>query len=292
MKRLTVVGFGLIGGSFALAQKRCAPIFVTAVDLPQALAHPRAEEIADARVDVRDDAAFERAVADSTLTVVSAPVGVICRLLPAVLARAALVTDTGSTKRRIEVAARSSPRGARFVPGHPMAGSPEGGIERARADLFESRPWILCGDHAARDALASVEQWVGDTGAVCVHLTAAAHDAAVARTSHLPQLVASALLGVVERAGALPAAGPAFERLAHSAGGPEAMWRDIWASNADEIARALDELAAALGPVAVALASGRSEAAEELLGAARRLRRALDSRDSAPESKPDRGQRE
>ena len=292
MKRLTVVGFGLIGGSFALSQRRSAATHVTAVDFPEILAHARSAEIADLRVDARDDAAVERALESSELTLVAAPVSAICRLLPKLLSKASLVTDTGSTKRSVEQAARVSPRAARFVPGHPMAGLPEGGIEQARADLFDARPWILCGTHSDADAVASVERWVRDAGAVCIHLTASEHDAAVARTSHLPQLVASALLGVVEQARALPTAGPAFERLLRTAGGPETMWRDIFASNADEISLALRELAQALEPVARELAQGQSGAAENLLGSARRLRRELGGWNSAEEIPAARGKRE
>lgn len=283
MQRLTVVGFGLIGGSFALAQKRAGETHVTAVDFPQTLAAPRAAALADARVDANDGAAVQRALASSELTLVSVPVNVICRLLPLLLDTAPLVTDTGSSKRRIVEAARSHPRASRFVPGHPMAGSPEGGIEQARADLFEGRPWLLCGEGSDRDAVSRVERAVRATGAVCVQLTASEHDAAVARTSHLPQLVASALLGVADRAGARAAAGPAFERLLRTAGGPEAMWRDIFESNADEIGRALRELVSALAPVAAELDQGQSRAAEELLRSARELRRELTSRDSIAE---------
>jgi prephenate dehydrogenase len=283
MKRLTVVGFGLIGGSFALAQRRAAPTHVTAVDFPDTLAHPRAAEIADARIDASDRAAVDRALESSALTLVAVPVSAICELLPRLLEVAPLVTDTGSTKRSIVQAASVSSRARRFVPGHPMAGLPEGGIEQARAELFEGRPWILCGATADDDAVATVEHWVRDTGAACIHLDSAEHDAAVARTSHLPQLVASALLGVVNHARALPAAGPAFERLLRTAGGPEAMWRDILATNADEIALALEELNAALGPVESELARGQSGSAEQLLSAARTLRRELSGRDSAAE---------
>jgi prephenate dehydrogenase len=142
--------------------------------------------------------------------------------------------------------------------------------------LFDGRPWLVCPEGADPDAVQTVEAWARDVGATIVQLSAAEHDAAVARTSHLPRLVASALVRVVDDAGATAAGGPAFERLVRTAGGPEAMWRDIFESNADEIARAILELSAVLEPIARELAGNAStEKAEALLHAAGQLRAEL-----------------
>jgi prephenate dehydrogenase len=287
MNRLTVIGFGLIGGSFALAHKRRRPTHVTAIDFTNVLSHPRAIEATDERIDARDVDRVAAALAASSLVLLATPVRVICEALPRVLETARLVTDAGSTKREVQRAARACPRGARFVPAHPMAGLPDGGIEHARADLFEKRPWFVCPEGADDDAVKAVELWVEDAGARAVRLTAGEHDAAVARTSHLPRLVASAVLGVVDAARASPAAGPALERLARTVGGPESIWRDIFASNADEIASAILELTAALVPVAEELtAGGTTERAEALLRTARRVRAELNQTAAAAESPP------
>lgn len=281
MSRLVVIGFGLIGGSFALSHRRREAALVTAIDFPSVLDHPRAREAADEFVDARDGERVRSVVAASSLVVLAAPVQVIRDCLPWALAAAPLVTDCGSTKRAVQRTARGCARAARFVPGHPMAGLPDGGIEHARADLFEGRPWFVCPEGADDDAVEDVERWIRGVGARPVRMTAAAHDAAVARTSHLPRLVASAVLGVVDGAGAQLAAGPALQRLARTVGGPETIWRDIFASNADEIAQALFELSALLVPVAEELAaSGRTDRAEALLTAARRVRAELS--DPAP----------
>ena len=283
MNRLCVLGFGLIGGSFALAQKRAEKTFVTAVDFPRVLAEPRAAQIADELVSADDEQASRAALQAADLVFLAVPVRVLCERLAFVLPESRLVTDCGSTKRAIVRAASGIANQARFVPGHPMAGLPDGGIAEARAELFDGRPWILCGESADADAVRSVEHWVRRAGAEPVHLNAAAHDAAVARTSHVPQLVASALVGLVGARDAAATGGPAFERLTRTAGGPEAMWRDIFASNADEIAAALGELIGALAPVQTELSRGSSSGqAEALLEAARRVRYELQRAGAKP----------
>ena len=95
----------------------------------------------------------------------------------------------------------------------------------------------------------------------------------MARTSHLPQLLASALAVLVDAEAARDAAGPAFERATRTAGGPGPIWRDIFASNGDEIARAIAELCRTLEPLAAELAAGeKTDLADELLARARAIR--------------------
>src|SRR5207237_479272 len=106
---------------------------------------------------------------------------------------AQVITDCGSTKRSICARVAGLPRARRFVPSHPMAGGPEGGSGLARADLFEGQTWLICPENADPDALERVEELVGLVGAKSVHISVAAHDRAVAFTSHAPQLLASAL---------------------------------------------------------------------------------------------------
>jgi prephenate dehydrogenase len=112
-------------------------------------------------------------------------------------------------------------------------------------------------------------------GAQCVHLSLDAHDRAVAYTSHVPQLVASTLSVLSSRAGALPAAGPAYRATTRSAGGAEVMWRDIFAANADEISVVLRQLAGELEVVARGLEASPPDlgAALALLAEARKARK-------------------
>lgn len=274
MMRLCVVGFGLIGGSLALAARAARfASHVTAVDIPQVLGTEAARRAADVCIDVADEGELARAVSEAEMTVLAAPVGAICESVEWVLGRAHVVTDCGSTKRRIVECAGRSPRAARFVPGHPMTGQPSGGVQSARADLFAGSAWLLCPQGRDPQAVAAVEHLVTALGARSIHLTPEEHDAAVARTSHLPQLLASALLVLAGQSAARGAAGPAFERATRAAGGPSAVWRDIFTSNGDEVARAIRELLGALEPLAAELeARGDTRATEALLERARRYR--------------------
>lgn len=273
--KLTVVGLGLLGGSFALSLREVErSVEVTAVDLPEVLDRPAARRAADAFVPVTDEAAMREAVRSADLTLLAAPVRRIVTLLPSVLGAARLVTDCGSTKRAIADAAAGLPGRGRFVLGHPMAGAPEGGIEHARAGLFRDRRWLICPDGSDPDALGSIEELVRRLGAEPVRLDASAHDHAVALTSHATQLVASALAAVALEAGAQVTAGPAFDGATRVAGGPAEMWGDILNTNARDVADALAALGRELETVRAGLAQSvpDTRAALALLARARRLR--------------------
>lgn len=253
MKRVTIVGFGLIGGSLALALRRGGKVHVTAIDREPVLLRPEAQTAADERLALDDSEALKAALERSDVTVLAVPVGTIVRLLPWSLSHARVVTDCGSTKREIAHAAAEHARGAFFVPGHPMAGLPDGGIENARGDLFEGRSWILSPQHTDPAAFEAVSELLALTGANLVELSPEAHDRAVAVTSHLPQLLASSLFTLLDERTARVAMGPAFERATRAAGGPESMWSDIFETNADEVARAAEALSQELAAIATGL---------------------------------------
>lgn len=241
--KVTVIGLGLLGGSFALGLRELEPeVRVTGVDLADVLARPAARRAADELVLASDAPAVDAAVAAADLTLLAAPVRRIVALVPRVLTVARLLTDCGSTKGSIVEAAAASPRRGRFVPGHPMAGAPSGGIELASPDLFRGRRWLLCADGADPDAFETVEGIVRRLGADPVRIDASVHDRAVALTSHATQLVASALAAVAAEQGAEVTAGPAFEGATRVAGGPPEMWGDILSTNAGDIERALAAL--------------------------------------------------
>jgi prephenate dehydrogenase len=253
MRRVAIVGFGLIGGSLALALRRSDGIHVTAIDRAPVLARAEAKHAADELLPLEEAEAMQQALERADITVLAVPVGTIVRLLPWSLSHARVVTDCGSTKREIAQAAAEHPRGASFVPGHPMAGLPDGGIENARGDLFEGRTWIVCPERSAVGARTAVMEMIRLTGAQVVELSPDLHDRAVAITSHLPQLVASGLYALAEGENARLAMGPAFERATRGAGGLESMWSDIFETNADEVARAADALSQELAKVAAGL---------------------------------------
>ena len=275
MKRVAVFGFGLIGASIAAALRNAAPhVELIAIDLPRVLNGSEVVALSDERIDSGDRPRVLLAAEAADLCVLAAPVGVIAAELPALLEAAQVVTDCGSTKRSICAGLRGLPRARRFVPGHPMAGGPEGGAGFARADLFKGQTWLLCPEDSDADAVARVEALIALVGAKSVHLSLIEHDRAVAYTSHAPQLFASALSVLSARAGASVAAGPAYRATTRSAGGAASMWQDIFRANADQISAALRELATELNRVAEGLEAAPPDpsAALALLAEARALR--------------------
>jgi prephenate dehydrogenase len=273
---VAVFGLGLLGGSFALALRAIEPnAVITGIDLPEVLERPAARLAAQRLVAVDDADGIDVALARADLTLLAAPVRRIVALLPHVLEHSRLVTDCGSTKRAIVAAAAGSPRRGRFVPGHPMAGAPEGGIELAHAELFRGRRWLICPEGCDVDALATIESLVRRLGAEPHRIDPVTHDRAVALTSHATQLVASALAALALESNLMLGAGPAFESATRVAGGPAAMWRDILETNAPEIERALAALGAEIEDVRAALAKPQPDidVALALLARARLLRR-------------------
>ena len=202
MKQLAIFGFGLVGASIAAAVRHANPSTeIVAIDLPEVISTPAVRALARQFVAHDDHERVQAAAAAADLCVLAAPVSAIAAQLPALLDVARVVTDCGSTKRSICAAIVGSTRARRFVPGHPMAGGPEGGAALARADLFRDQTWLVCPENSDADAVARVEELLQLVGAKSVHLSVAAHDRAVAYTSHVPQLFASALSALAADAG-------------------------------------------------------------------------------------------
>lgn len=271
-----VIGLGLIGGSFALALRELEPTArVTGVDRRSVLERALERGAVERAIELEDGRAIDVAVAKADLVLLSAPVTAIAAMLPRVLTRAHVVTDCGSTKRLIATSASTSLRARRFVPGHPMAGAPEGGIDLADPGLFRDRRWLLCPEASDADAVELVESLVRRLGATPIRLGIADHDRWVALTSHVTQVVASALAAVALESGAEPAHGPAFERATLGAGGPEEIWDDILSTNADAVAAALAAVTRELSAVEAALSLPKPDTgpARALLARARRARK-------------------
>jgi prephenate dehydrogenase len=276
--QVTIVGLGLIGGSFAHALRELEPrLRLVGVERAAPLAGPGPAPPVDEALSADERPRVLEAFAASELVFLATPVASIRHWLADALASGAIVSDCGSTKRAVAREAQASPLAARFVPGHPMAGV-SGGLKQASARLFEQQPWVLCPEGVDPLAFNAVEQLVRRLGACPVHLSVAEHDRAVAATSHAPRLAASALLVVSDRRNAFAAAGPALERLSRIAGGSSDVWSDILASNPDEIASALSELIELLRGCADELASaGTTRHSIELLALADEARARFDA---------------
>jgi len=256
---VAIVGFGLIGGSIALAiRERWPSIRITAVDRQPVLAHAAGSGAIDrAAQNIAD-------LGGHDLVVLAAPVEQNIQLLPqvaAIIGERALITDVGGTKRAI-VNAASSLSGARaaFVGGHPIGGAEQGGFAFARADLFRGRPWILTPNGTSpAPAVDRIAGFVESLGARPTRMDAEEHDRLMAFLSHLPQLTVSALMHVVGEATAssgLRLAGRGLVDSTRLASSPADVWREVCASNAGDIGAALDQLIARLQQLRAGLTDG------------------------------------
>ena len=195
-------------------------------------------------------------------------------VLGGLLSASTPVTDAGSVKARI-VAALENSLGGRFIGAHPMAGSEQSGISWARADLFDGAACILTPTPGSDPrALDEVRRFWKEAGCRLCEMSPAAHDAAVARISHLPHAVAAALVRAAllkyPRAAAL--AGSGYRDTTRVAVGPEALWREIFLDNREELLAAISDLQVRIGELKNALAHGDGEAVEAFLREARSLR--------------------
>jgi prephenate dehydrogenase len=282
--RVAIVGVGLIGASIASAVRRRWPSsLVIGVDRKDIIERAMVVHIIDVGA---DDLGM---VSDADLVVLAAPITVNEQLLehelPPLISRQATITDVGSTKRTMGAAARNLPGNLMFVGGHPIAGAAAGGLEHARDDLFEGRPWILC--PASNQDVAQLRAFVTALGATCVEMSPEEHDRTVAFLSHLPQLAASALMHVVGEGageGSLVLAGRGLKDTTRLAGSPPGVWKDVCATNADNLRVALDELIRVLQEQRDDLTRG--EALERIFRSARRWKDQLDSPAPAPNSNP------
>ncbi len=284
ISQVTIIGLGLIGGSIALALRERGGVKVAAVDDAAVISDPRAVAMTDERVAAQDRVAFSGLLSRTELAVLAVPVGDIARLLPEVLQSAQVATDCGSTKEHIARVGGGHERGRFFVPGHPMAGRPVGGLANASATLFVGARWLLCPQASDPGAVQVVESLVAALGGLAVHVEPEHHDRGVALTSHVPQLFASALAVLATRQQAWEVSGPGFASATRVAGGAESMWRDILATNAGHVAGALRALMRELEVVASDLEGSPTEVASalRLLAEARQARE-----DAAPMSRPE-----
>jgi prephenate dehydrogenase len=245
---VAIYGLGLIGGSIALAiKRRWASVAVTAIDRPHVVASALRMGIAD------DGGESVAAAAGADLVMLAAPVlqnAAVVRELPRLLTAPVVVTDAGSTKRAMMEAAATLPAHIQFIGGHPLSGAAISGLEAARPDLFDDRPWILTPPAAApAPSIGLLAQFVSGLRAVPHQMAADEHDRLLAYISHLPQLAVSALMhvvGVHAREEGLVLAGRGLRDTTRLASSSASTWRDIVGTNGDNVSAAIDDLIAAL----------------------------------------------
>jgi prephenate dehydrogenase len=270
ISRVTILGTGLIGGSFAKAlRKYTSDMHISGWDRPDVA---RVAQSSGAF----DDAStgdLAPALRTADLIFIALPIGVTLDLLPEIARaapRRALITDACSTKLRIVQAAEelfSGPPAPLFLAGHPMAGREVAGMAHADADLFRDAPYALIGEATApRDPRVSAFlKLLEKIGARPMWLGAPQHDYAVGLASHLPQLAAVALASFLydrldENGLPITLAGPGLRDSLRLAGSPYSTWRDIVLTNQEVLSAALDLFARRLDDLREKLASRELEA--------------------------------
>ena len=281
MTRAALIGTGLVGGSVGLALRRTG-ITVRGYDRDaERLARALDRGVLDEATD-----SIEAAAADADVVFVAVPVGATADAVIAALdAGAHVVTDVGSVKAPV-VAAIEAARpelAARYVGGHPMAGSEQDGLEGADADLVVGATWVLTPtDRTDATAFAVVRALLGRLGAEVFAISPSDHDALVAVVSHVPQLAATTLMDVAAARGSshallLRLAAGGFRDMTRIAAGHPGIWPDICVANRDAIVAALDEYVGALSRVRALVEGGDREGLLEVLERARTARRSLPS---------------
>ena len=260
--QIAVLGVGLIGGSIGLAARE----WVEDAEVVGFGRNPdRLERARELGAVDRATLDLAEAVGQAAACFVCGPVGVLPDLVEEVLGLApsdCVVTDVGSTKQSIVAAITDE----RFVGGHPIAGAETAGVEHARADLFQGATWYLTPREESSGLLYErLHRIVVSLGARPVAIDADRHDRLLATVSHLPHVLANALVAQAARAlgeegEALPRVGPSFRDATRVAGANSDIWTDIYLSNADAVAASIDETIRRLGDIADALRAGDPDA--------------------------------
>jgi len=286
INRLALIGVGLIGGSLARALRDAGHVREV-IGYGRGLGNlQRAVELGVAD---RVETSLSAAVRDADMVVLATPVGSMAEILGAIapyLANDAVVTDVGSVKGTIAAAARTAlgEKLSSFVPGHPIAGTERTGVEASFSSLFVGRRVVLTPlAETSAEAVARVRAMWQAAGADVVSMSVEHHDAVLAATSHLPHLLAYALVDMLARLD------DSREIFAYAAGGfrdftriassdPE-MWRDISLANRDAIVSMLKKYRAEVDGLIKAVSAGDGEKLQTLFAHAKAARDALVTND-------------
>jgi prephenate dehydrogenase len=278
-ERVAIIGVGLIGGSFSLAlkeKKLCGHVVGagrSAANLETALERGAIDSIAP-------DAAT--AAQDADLVLIATPVAQFEQVLASIksnLKPNAIVSDAGSTKRDVVAAARKGlgTKVARFVPAHPIAGAEKSGAGAASADLFRGRRVVLTplAENGGEDIETIAGAWSA-VGARVSRMTPEEHDGVFAAVSHLPHLLAYALVNEVSRrpnsAQLFGYAAGGFRDFTRIASSHPEMWRDICVANSDQLLKEISNFSVELESIRRFLENGDAASLEKLFAGARAAR--------------------
>ena len=260
--RVALLGLGLIGGSVGLAARERLGAHVTGFDPDPAV---RERALARGAVDVA--VADPVALGAADVALVAAPVQALSERIADACAHVdgAVVSDVGSTKHALVEAA---PQGSRYIGGHPLAGAEVAGVEHARADLFDGATWYLTPRADSEGILLErLHRFVTGLGAVPTVIGHAEHDRLMAAFSHVPHVVANALVAQATRAlgdEAIPVVGPSFRDATRVAGANPPLWAGIYEANRDAVLDGLDATIDLLREARALLAAGGADGRADL----------------------------
>ncbi|WP_166824064.1 prephenate dehydrogenase [Brevibacterium limosum] len=270
--RVHIIGTGLLGASLGLAlsaqghQVTLEDTSPTAQQLAADLGAGQVVNPTDAFAEEAGptDATDVSAPAHPDIVVVATPPDVAAWVIAAALEDYpnATVTDVASVKTRLLEAVRELVTGTRldrYIGCHPMAGREKSGAIAAQSDLFTARPWVICSDEdTPADRLSEVIAMAEDTGASVLHLDPRIHDAAVAKVSHVPQIVSSLVASQLRHAPLeeISLAGQGLRDVTRIAASDPGLWTQILTGNAEEVRSVLIDLRTELDEVIGALELG------------------------------------
>lgn len=266
INKLAIIGVGLIGGSFALAVRASGMVSHISGfgrnenNLKKAL-----------QLGVIDhySLAIEDVVKDADLIFIAVPVGHFKTVLSQIkeaIKPDAIITDGGSTKANVIEAAESvfNDLPVNFVPGHPIAGTENSGVEASFAQLYQDHRVILTPmSYTSAHAIAVVSELWKSTGAEIVLMDAEHHDQVLAATSHLPHLLAFSLVNTLttldEKQEIFDNAAGGFRDFTRIASSDPSMWQDICLANKEALLEHLDHFTRDLGQLRIALEKGDAD---------------------------------
>lgn len=276
MDTVAIVGLGLVGGSFALALRKAG--FHGEI---VGVSSPAAIEAGLKRGAISRGLTLAEAAKAADLMYLAQPVDRILgtiEILGSMLQTGCLVTDAGSTKAAIVKKAQQYLPATQFLGGHPLAGKEQRGMDAADEDLFSGRPYVLTPDGNEASRAERLKEWLGRMGANIIEMSAEAHDKTVAFTSHIPQVLSTALALTLEREQndqLRKVFGPGLLDMTRLAMSDAGLWAGILASNEKNVQNGLKsfisilkELQNAIGKPEIA---GLFESASEFSGVLRKL---------------------
>lgn len=267
MPTVAIIGTGLIGASVGLALKDQGWKTVGWDPSPDALERATERNATDSAA-----SSVSEAIEGVDLVVLAGPLEANLATLRE-MKTGALVTDVTSVKLPLVEAA---PVGLRFVGGHPMAGREHAGPGAASPALFRGAPWVICDDQVAASDLDELVAVVTSVGANPVVMSAQRHDQVVAAVSHLPHLLAVALVNTIsDNPDAEELVSGSFRDLTRVASAESSWWPEVLTSNADAVTGAIDDLMASLADLRERVAAGDREALTTRLETARLRRGAM-----------------